>query len=202
MRRSLVLEGVVFSGGCLALVLTTILSVADFSASAEEAAPKQKAKVKANYVGIKNCKLCHTDKKSGDQFGQWKASKHAGAFDALASAKAKEIATKQGIKDPQKEAKCLKCHVTGAEEPELSKKLKASDGVQCETCHGAGEFYAKDEVFKKGRDAAIAKGLVIPDEKLCVKCHNKESPTFTGFDFKEMWKKILHPNPLLKKGGK
>ena len=178
-----------FGVGLLGLVGLAWYATGEFAASAEE-------KVKPKYVSVKNCKLCHTDKAAGDQYGQWKKSKHASAYDGLASAKAKEIAGKQGIKDPQKDLKCTKCHVTGIETPALSKTVKEKDGVQCESCHGAGEFYAKKEVFDKGKAAAVAAGLIEPEEKVCVKCHNKDSPTWTGkFDFAEMSKKIAHPNP-------
>lgn len=177
-----------------------VLALATRPESFFGSARAEDAKKKPNYVSLKNCKLCHSDKKTGDQHGQWTKTKHAKAYETLGTAKAKELAAKAGVKDPQKDIKCLKCHVTGAETPELSKKIRERDGVQCESCHGAGEFYAKQEVFDAGREAAVAKGLVIPDEKLCVKCHNKESPTFPGkFDFEEMWKKILHPNPAKKK---
>ena len=42
-------------------------------------------------------------------------------------------------------------------------------------------------------------GLVAPDEKLCTGCHNEESPTFEGFDYEKMLKKIAHPIPEEKK---
>jgi len=67
-------------------------------------------------------------------------------------------------------------------------------GVQCETCHGAGSDYKSRKVMKD-HDASIAAGLTIPDEQLCLTCHNDKSPTFTGFDFDEMWAKVNHPNP-------
>jgi len=195
----------VFAAGSLALAALLLASMPRAFNSREAAAEEKekKEKPKPNYVGATKCGLCHNDPKAGDQLGQWKKSKHAKAYQSLATAKAKEIAGKAGIKDPQKDLKCTKCHVTGIEEPARSKKLKPADGVQCETCHGAGEFYAKNEVFNQGRKVAIEHGLVIPDEKLCTHCHNKESPTFPGeFNFKEMWKKVNHPDPRKKEEGK
>jgi hypothetical protein len=35
-------------------------------------------------------------------------------------------------------------------------------------------------------------GLIEPNEEVCKKCHNKKSPTFKGFDFKEWVKKVDH----------
>jgi len=155
----------------------------------------------AKYVGVANCKLCHADKETGNQFEQWKKSKHSGALKTLSTPKAKELGAKAGVAEPAKDAKCLKCHVTGADGPAdlKARTHKDSDGVGCESCHGAGEHYAKDEVFKKGPQAAMALGLQKPEEKTCLKCHNKESPSFKEFDFKARFAEIQHPNPKKKK---
>lgn len=156
----------------------------------------KKDKPKPRYVGLKMCRVCHKNKKTGDQYAQWKKTKHAKAFETLGSARSKEIAAKLGIENPQKDTRCLKCHTTMAETAEQGRRLTPSDGVQCESCHGPGQFYCKKDIFEQGREVAMKYGLVIADEKLCRKCHNKESPTFPGeFNFKEAWKKVLHPNP-------
>jgi excinuclease UvrABC ATPase subunit len=78
----------------------------------------------------------------------------------------------------------------------LNKKFKIEDGVQCETCHGPGSDYKSKKVMKD-RKLSIEKGLLAYDnpEELCVKCHNEESPAFTGFNFDEMWPKIKHSKP-------
>jgi hypothetical protein len=34
-----------------------------------------------------------------------------------------------------------------------------------------------------------------PDEKTCLKCHNADSPTFKGFDYKAALAKIEHHIP-------
>jgi len=143
-------------------------------------APAQE-KSEHKYVGVSICKLCHSDNDTGNQVEQWKKSKHSEAFKVLSATE-------------QKDAKCIKCHTTGAEAPKERKgRIKEADGVSCESCHGPGGDYAKEEIFKKGKEAAIASGLVIPDEKTCIKCHNQESPHFKGFDYKSMVEKIKHP---------
>ena len=164
-------------------------------------AEKDKDKKSAKFVGIANCKLCHSEQETGNQFEQWKKSKHAGALKTLSTPKAKELGKKQGVTDPAKDAKCLKCHVTGGDAPANMKArtFKDSEGVGCESCHGAGEHYGKDEVFKKGPQAAMALGLIKPDEKTCLKCHNKESPSYKEFDFKARFEEVKHPNPKKKK---
>lgn len=153
------------------------------------------------FIGVDACKMCHKSQKTGDQYSKWKASQHAKAFETLATPKAKELAAKAGVSgDPQASDKCLKCHVTGhgAKPAELGTKYKAADGVGCESCHGAGSDY-KDKKVMEDRAAAVAAGLVHPvDEKVCAKCHNKESPTFKPFDFKKRAEEIAHPNPAKK----
>ena len=168
---------------------------------AEEAAAPA-AKPKPAYIGAAGCKTCHKSEKKGNQFGQWEASRHAKAYATLATPAAKEIAKKKGIADPQKDGKCLKCHVTAhGVDPSLiaapkkgKKGFQIEDGVQCESCHGPGSLYKKRSVMKD-RKAAVAVGLIIPDEKTCKQCHNEESPTFKSFKYEEMVAKIAHPYP-------
>jgi hypothetical protein len=76
--------------------------------------------------------------------------------------------------------------------------------VQCESCHGPGSEYRKKTVMADQKKA-VAAGLVLPekDEKVCTKCHNKDSPTWDaakGFDFEAAKKKIAHPIPKDVKG--
>lgn len=148
------------------------------------------------FVGADKCKMCHNSEAKGAQYTKWSQTPHAKAYAALASEPAKKIASEKGIADPQKAAECLKCHVTGHGMPaeKLTDKYKVEDGVGCESCHGAGGDYWKMDVMKD-QAKSIAAGLVIPDEKTCTKCHNSESPTFKGFNFKEAAAKIAHPNP-------
>ncbi len=162
------------------------------AASAEDAEHK--------FIGVQKCGMCHKSEKKGNQLGQWEASKHAKAFETLASPEALKIAKEKGLDvPPQKADACLKCHVTGhgmkAELFEAS--FKPEQGVQCETCHGAGSGYKSLKVMKD-REASMAAGLIIPDESTCRRCHNEESPNFKGFDFAKAWAEIAHPNPANK----
>src|SRR3972149_6605863 len=100
------------------------------------------------YVGAESCKNCHRAKASGEQYNKWKEWKMAKAFDTLAGDKAKEIAKKQGVDDPQKSDKCLKCHVTAFDVADalLDKKFDKKQGIQCESCHGPGEQHVKNRM--------------------------------------------------------
>ena len=123
--------------------------------------------------------------------------RYAKAWETLASEKAWAIAKDKGLTTPpQQNDACLKCHVTGHGQPAANFEagFKKEQGIQCETCHGPGSDYKTIPVMKD-RAASVAAGLVLPDEKLCVTCHNAESPNFKGFDYKTMYAKIAHPRP-------
>ena len=148
------------------------------------------------FVGAEKCKMCHNSPGKGAQFTQWSRSRHAKAFATLASDEAKRIAAALGIADPQKDEKCLRCHVTGhgVSAAMLTDNYKAKEGVSCESCHGPGGDYWKMDVMKD-RAKSVAAGLIIPDEKTCTGCHNSENPTFKGFEYKAMLAQVAHPNP-------
>jgi len=81
-------------------------------------------------------------------------------------------------------------------ESELAETFDKTEGVQCETCHGPGSEYKKLSIMKD-KEKAAENGLIIHTEKelFCIKCHNTESPTFTGFSYETYWEKIKHPKP-------
>ena len=154
----------------------------------------------AKFMGAGKCKTCHKKPEQGEQFKKWSESPHANAYATLAGEKALAIAKEKGIADPQKADECLQCHVTGhgAAAEMLGPKYAVTDGVGCESCHGAGGNYYKKKTMKgitMGEIDRASVGLVKPDEKTCTQCHNDKSPTFDGFDFKEMVKKVAHPLP-------
>lgn len=151
------------------------------------------------YVGTETCAMCHKTEKQGSQFSIWQNSAHSKAFETLKTDTANQIAKNKGFLKPASETwECLKCHVTGynLDATMLGKKFKVEDGVQCETCHGAGSAYKEMKVMKD-KKLAIEKGLIIHDklEEFCVSCHNNESPTFVKFDISESWNKIKHDTP-------
>ncbi len=155
---------------------------------------------KYKYVGSKSCATCHKKEKTGAAYVKWQESKHAEAYTVLASDKAKEIAAKKGIDDPQKSDECLQCHVTGhgVDASLLGKKYKIEDGVGCESCHGAGSGYKKKKTMKAisaGKLDGATVGLIKPDEETCRKCHNEKSPTYKEFDYEKRKEEIAHPTP-------
>lgn len=147
------------------------------------------------YVGAEKCAgACHKTESQGNQLEIWKGSKHAGAFKNLDTPEADKIAKDKGFTTPAKETPaCLKCHTVQADASLFTETFNIQDGVQCETCHGAGSEY-KSMSIMKDKQKSIENGLIIHTEKeaFCTQCHNAESPTFKGFDYATYWEKIKH----------
>ena len=126
------------------------------------------------YVGAQACARCHAGKDAGHQFSLWRASEHAKAYACLWSPESKKIAELSGIpEEPQEAAMCLGCHATAANAEEWEKEdtFRLEDGVQCELCHGPGSEYMAAEVMMD-REKAMRAGLRMPNEQLCMVCHN------------------------------
>ncbi len=134
------------------------------------------------YIGAVKCKMCHNSTTKGQQYKKWSEGPHANAMKKLSAADAKN-------------PKCLKCHsTTGSTDKSLHATITVKEGVSCESCHGPGSVYKSISIMKS-QEKSIAKGLIVPDEKLCKKCHNEQSPDFKGFDYKTYSEKIAHPKP-------
>jgi len=179
----------------VSIVLTGIIAACflafGFSNYLSDSTPK--------YVGVKTCGMCHKKEDVGKQLKIWEGSKHANAYKTLQTEKADKIAKEKGFKTKAVETpECLKCHTSGynVDASLLDKKFSIEDGVQCETCHGPGSEYKSKKVMQD-KTTAVKKGLLLYDnpETLCVKCHNEESPAYTGFNFDEQWAKIKHNIP-------
>jgi hypothetical protein len=195
---------VVRVGGSLAVAL----AVAAFGyLAAEEGGAGGK------YVGAAKCKNCHRSEKAGNAFGKWQKMEHAKAFETLGGAEAKEVGKKAGVDDPQKSEKCLKCHVTafGVPADQVTKKFDPKQGVQCESCHGAGEKHVKDRLAAAGSDedegdkekeyVKIPAGEIVVDPPIdtCLKCHNSESPSYKPLCITSIAKEIQHFDPRKKR---
>jgi len=178
----------------------TTRSGARFVRDANPAAKEWKRVETAHkYVGVKSCQDCHDKKTRSKSMAQWSRGPHARAFETLGAEKARAIAAKQGIEDPQTAKECLKCHTAGwgHEEKWYGKQFTLSEGVSCEACHGPADDWLPMTIHARDRAKAMARGMVIPTEALCLNCHNQESPTHPkdGFDYKKARKKIIHWKP-------
>jgi len=103
------------------------------------------------YVGTATCLKCHgpaTVESRGEATGRSciaeGADAHARAFQRLKTETAASIAKVSGeFASPAHSRICLSCHSTAADEGLrwTSETFRFEDGVQCEACHGAGEFH-------------------------------------------------------------
>ncbi len=199
--------GILFGASVLVLAV-----LGPSGASSHECALKRGDK----YMGVAKCKSCHSSEKRGNQYGQWEKTKHARAYEVLATEEAKKLAQKEGIEDPQNAPKCLKCHVTafGVAKEELDSKFDIKMGVQCETCHGAAQKHVRNRLMDEDEDdkslhEKAKKEMPLPSRDMCRKCHNEESATIEHskfwdkekreFKVEEAWKEVDHPNPMWRK---
>ncbi|WP_372773818.1 multiheme c-type cytochrome [Mangrovibacterium sp.] len=137
------------------------------------------------YIGAAKCKICHNKPTTGEQFNKWTAGPHAKAMESLKGAE-------------KENQKCLKCHSTAASvDKSLVATITVEEGVSCESCHGPGSIY-KSAGIMKNQKLALTKGMIMPTEMVCKKCHNEESPHYKGFNFAEYSKRIAHPDPSKK----
>lgn len=134
MLREMWLEHAVKGAFVIAVVVTCSVAVAVQAADEK-------------YVGISNCKMCHSDKHEA-----WFETGHARAFDRLVAV------GKQASKE------CVGCHTTGNGkeggyvDEETTPEMK---NVQCEACHGGGKSH-------NGNTDNIIK---TPAATVCAGCH-------------------------------
>jgi len=152
------------------------------------------------YIGANKCAgACHKSDAQGKQLDIWQNSKHSSAWKTLETPEADKIAQDKGFSTKASETPaCIKCHVLGKDiDPsELAETFDKTQGVQCESCHGAGSEYKAMSIMKD-KQKAIENGLNVPSDiaAFCTGCHNSESPTFKEFKFDEAWAKIQHKKP-------
>lgn len=170
-------------------------------------AEASQAKKVNRYIGAQKCKTCHASKDTGNQHEALSKMKHAHAWESLATDEAKKLAKEKGIDDPQKADACVKCHVTafGVPEAEIAKGFDKTMGVQCESCHGPGDFHVKARMAAAAAEdpdaPKVYKGLpageivVDPAMSVCTGCHNKESPSYKPFCHCKSKLEIRHLNP-------
>ena len=146
------------------------------------------------FVGVQVCASCHTGRSMGYQFSRWRRGPHARAYAVLATPQAAEVARRAGVEgDPQETPECLACHTTGRvpDEQGFDETFSFSDGVGCESCHGAGSEYFSEAVMRDPR-AAYGAGLIREPREACAPCH--ENGHGKPFDLEQGLEQIAHPN--------
>ncbi|GAB4325674.1 MAG: hypothetical protein Kow0074_19580 [Candidatus Zixiibacteriota bacterium] len=171
----------------ISIVLVVVLVAIAFGASAwaQDAAKDEKRPLKPDtlkwaesnfsYIGNDKCKMCHKT-----EYQSWQTTPHAKAWERLSA-------------EEQKNEKCVGCHSIGKDA-----EGNLLTGVGCEACHGPGSEYKKMSIMKD-HDAAVAAGLMTPDEEWCKRCHNPNNPNHKEFKFEEAKKIGVHAKKEEKK---
>lgn len=152
------------------------------------------------FIGAQECGSCHDDPATGAQFSKWRLSAHANAYAALERPESKEIVRLSGLtEEPTKSRQCLGCHATASETEDWEKAedFNLKDGLQCETCHGAGSEYSPEEIMLDPKKAMMH-GLKMPTKDDCLLCHRAKGShdavlNTKPFDVEKAWRTIAHP---------
>jgi hypothetical protein len=184
----------------LFIILSALLSFLIFLKITSES-----ALVVTKYVGVMECKGCHSVNQRGNQYGIWAKSKHSKATLTLRSEKALRYSKQQKVIDPIRNESCLKCHTTsfGESRDRITNHFNIEDGIQCEECHNPGSEYSKYEIMVS-REKFISMGGEISNKLKCYKCHspslanknfNKCPFQRENFNYQIFLNKIEHPIP-------
>ncbi len=142
----------------------------------------------ASYVGVASCggTTCHGRSEADgpvvrqDEILLWQdpssaAGAHSRAWAVLGEPRSRAIAQRLGIGDPASAEMCLGCHATpgGARGP----RFQQTDGVGCESCHGAASPWLASHYAVGGTHANnLSRGMVALDNpraraSVCLDCH-------------------------------
>jgi Cytochrome c554 and c-prime len=148
------------------------------------AAAAQSAETTTKSLGAASCanSSCHGGGgEKQNQFLVWSLKDFHSQRPAatLTTARAKQIADALDIKDATANARCTVCHAPLHEVPEnlRGENFKVSEGVSCESCHGAAENWLRSHTRKDythaDRTAAGMRDLqnLYVRANTCVACH-------------------------------
>jgi len=102
---------------------------------------------------------------------------HARAWAALASPRGSRIAAALGLGPATAAPACLGCHSTDAPAAQRGARFQLSDGVGCESCHGAASGWIASHYAVRGTHADnVAHGMIALDRPtvragVCLDCH-------------------------------
>ncbi len=144
----------------------------------------------ARYEGVATCagSTCHGRAEGNgavvrqDEISTWQSPSsqsgaHSRAYAVLAGKRGQQIASSLGLGPATQAADCLGCHATFAPKAQRGPRFNLSDGVSCESCHGAAEGWLASHYARPATHLSnIADGLVPLDRPQvrannCLDCH-------------------------------
>lgn len=156
----------------------------------------QAASGNARFEGVATCagSTCHGRAEGNgevvrqDEIASWQepsssTGAHSRAYAALASPRGKKIAANLGLGAATSAAACLGCHATYVAPARQGPRFQTSDGVGCETCHGAASGWIASHYGVPATHVSnVAQGLIPLERpqvaaKVCLDCHFGSSET-------------------------
>ncbi|HYI39108.1 MAG TPA: multiheme c-type cytochrome [Allosphingosinicella sp.] len=143
-----------------------------------------------HYVGVATCSgsTCHGRSEANgaivrqDELRLWQdpsspAGAHSRAWRILTEPRSRAIAARLGVGEAASAPMCLGCHATPAAPGARGARFQVSDGVGCESCHGAASGWLASHYAVGGTHSAnVARGMVPLDDPRaragqCLDCH-------------------------------
>jgi hypothetical protein len=118
-----------------------------------------------------------------DEIATWQepsspSGAHSRAFTVLAGRRGQQIASSLGLGSATSAEACLGCHATYAPKAQRGAKFTLTDGVGCESCHGAsgGGWLAEHYARPATHASNMAAGLIALENpkvraNVCLDCH-------------------------------
>ena len=176
--------------------LWLVLAGAVFALLAQASAPGNAQGGGARYEGVATCagSTCHGRAEGNgemvrqDEIATWQepssaSGAHSRAYAALASPRGRQIAASLGLGAATSAPACLGCHATYEPASPKGARFQISDGVGCESCHGASSGWLAVHYAKPATHASnVAAGLVPLDNpqvraRVCLDCHYGSNDT-------------------------
>jgi len=164
-----------------------ILAVFAISLIAAAVTPAQAQDNEAIHLGVQTCaaSTCHGAVQPWqnsvvlqNEYVVWSThDAHSGAYKALLSDHAKNMAARLGIGAAHESELCLGCHTDNVAEDRRGKNFDIADGVGCEACHGGAENWLGTHVSGvSSRPELVAIGMYPTEDpvaraELCLGCH-------------------------------
>jgi hypothetical protein len=143
-----------------------------------------------HFEGVASCagSTCHGRPEGNgavvrqDELAHWQdpsspAGAHSRAYAALDSARGRRIATALGLGAATSAPACLGCHATAAPPARRGARYQLTDGVGCESCHGAASGWLASHYAVRGTHADnVSRGMTALDRPavragVCLDCH-------------------------------
>ena len=156
----------------------------------EPSAPGQAQPSGARYEGVATCagSTCHGRAEGNgevvrqDEIATWQepssvAGAHSRAYAVLAGTRGRQIAASLGLGPATSAPACLGCHATYEPGAPKGPRFHISDGVGCESCHGASSGWLAVHYAKPATHASNVRAGLTPladpqvRANVCLDCH-------------------------------